>query len=442
MTPQRGLTVPQAGVKPTTPRAGIHRDVLVIEVFPGAVPDTEILRDLNERERRLLLAAAGYDVTEFWARSFIGLIFDHPTPLVGASERHEKLLPEATVAAARKLCDRVKPEKLQEIRRRVASGETPREAVRRVLGSKIAGAVSRLLGRVMGYVQSDPLSVAITLQALGTMIAAGKRLEDVSKVLIVVPYLEHVRIDSHRLARRVYSNLLRAMTSLRRHFNPRVKVRVYVAKEDKLEHPAGDSLEEELVEAYEELSRKPTVRRFFPERGHFTEIPWDRALAEFFVRTVRRELHRRSLKAARTAKRRGVPGRELSDVYNREYGKWLSRWFRRGRRWLSFHRPSPALSDISCCFVTSEAGVEGYHENFLIKVINKVVEEVVERKVKGRRLVRMIVKKVARSLKKSFKIGGKMREYILHMARLLSGRRKATLDGKTILEAFGVPPPS
>ncbi|WP_457619530.1 hypothetical protein [Methanopyrus sp.] len=432
---------PQRGGGPTAPRAGIYRDVLVIEVFPGAVPDTGTLRDLNERERKLLLAAAGYDATEFWARSFIGLLFDHPTPLVRASERHEELLPEATVAAVRELCDRIEPEKLREIRRRVASGETPREAVRRVLGSKMAGAVSRLLGRVMGYVQSDPLSVAITLQALGIMIAAGKRLEDVSTVLVIVPNLKHVRIDSHRLARRVYSNLVRAMISLKRHFDPGVKVRVYVATGDRLKHPAGDSPEEELIEAYEELSRRPTVRRFFPERGHLTEVPWDRALAEFFVRTVRRELHRRSLKAARTAKREGVSGRELSYVYNKEYGKWLSRWFKRGRRWLRFHRPSPALSDISCCFVTSEAGVEGYHERFLIKVLRKVVREVVERRVTGRRLVRRIVREVARSLKKGFRIEGKTREGILHMARLLSGRRKATLGGKTVLEAFGVPPP-
>ncbi|AAM01800.1 hypothetical protein [Methanopyrus kandleri] len=423
-------------------KAGIYRDVLVIEVFPGAVPDTGTLRALNERERRLLLAAAGYDVTEFWARSFIGLLFDHPTPLVRASERHEKLLPEATVAAVRELCDRIEPEKLRKIRSRVASGETPREAVRRVLGSKMAGAVSRLLGRVMGYVQSDPLSVAITLQVLGTMIAADKRLEDVSTVLVVVPGLEHVHIDVYRLARRVYSNLVRAMKSLRRYLNPRVRVRVYVATGGKLEHPAGDSPEEELIEAYEELSRRPTVRRFFPERGHFTEVPWDRALAEFFVRVIRRELHRRSLKVVRAAKREGASGRELSEVYGREYGKWLSRWFKRGRRWLNFHRPSPALSDISCCFVASEAGVEGYHEEFLIKVLQKVLREVVERRVTGRRLVRKIVRKIARVLKEDFRVEGKIREGILHMARLLGGRRKAALGGKTLLEAFGAPPPS
>ncbi|WP_456481607.1 hypothetical protein [Methanopyrus sp.] len=422
-------------------RAGVYRDVLVIEVFPGAVPDTETFRALNQRERRLLLAAAGYDATEFWARSFIGLLFDHPTPLIKASERHEKLLPEATVAAVRELCGRVEPEKLRKIRRRVASGETPREAVRRVLGSKTARAVSRLLGRVVGYVQSDPLSVAITLQVLGAMIAAGRRLEDVSTVLVVIPNLRHVHIDGYRLVRRVYSNLVRAMKAFKRHFNPRVKVRVYVAADDGLKHPAGDSPEEELIEAYEELSRRPTVRRFFPERGYLTEVPWDRALAEFFVRVVRRELRRRSLKAARAAKRRGVSGRELSDVYSREYGKWLSRWFKRGRRWLDFHRPSPALSDISCCFVASEAGVEGYHEEFLIKVLRKVVKEVVERKVKGRRLVRRIVRKVAKALKRDFKVEGEAREGILHMARLLGGRRRAALGGKTLLEAFGAPPP-
>ncbi|WP_456436750.1 hypothetical protein [Methanopyrus sp.] len=423
-------------------KAGIYRDVLVIEVFPGTVPDTGTLRALSDRDRRLLLSAAGYDVTEFWARSFIGLLFDHPTPLVRASERHEKLLPEATVVAVRELCDRIEPEKLLEIRNRVASGETPREAVRRVLGSKMAGAVSRLLGRVMGYVQSDPLSVSITLQVLGAMIAAGKRLEDVSSVLVVIPDLEHVRIDGYRLARRVYSNLLRAMKSLRDHFNPRVRVRVYVATGDKLEHPAGNSIEEELIEAYEELSRKPTVRRFFPERGYFTEVPWDRALAEFFVRVIRRELHRRSLKVARAAKREGTSGRELSEVYGREYGKWLSRWFKRGRRWLSFHRLSPALSDISCYFVASEAGVEGYHEKFLIKILRKVVREVVERGVTGRRLVRRIVRKVARAMRKNFRVKGETRESILHMAKLLSGRRRSALGGKTLLEAFGAPPPN
>jgi len=417
------------------PKAGIHdRRVLVIEVFPGLTPPRSLLRDLNREERKLLLAAAGHPDLHFWARNTIAYLFDHPTPLLLAAERHERILPTAVRTVVEHLTN--DPKRADKAARLVRKGHTPREATTHAAGPDTARTTARILGRTLGYIQSDPLTIALTLQVLGVLLTAPHRLRPLTHILVVIPELKHLNIHPERLARRVYSTLYRALRTLDipRHLT----LRVYLKREDgRLEDPRGEPTETFLVEAYEELfhHRPHAGGKHFPPHDRTAHVTaWAHALARALTDRVRRDLHRRGLRAAQRAKQRGE---DPNDAYQRERNKWLKRWFRRGRAWLKHHRPAPTLSRLSAHFVLREAGTELLHTpGFLARVTRTTLRTLLRAGNLTRIGVRQTVRRVARKLVERFQPTPDQAKHIL---KLLRRARRRVLGDRTLLEAFGTP---
>jgi len=419
------------------PRAGIHdRRVLVIEVFPGLTPPRTLLQDLNREEKKLLLAAAGHPDLHFLARNALAYLFDHPTPLLLAAERHERLLPTATRTVVEHLTNDPKP--ADKAAHLVRQGHTPREATAHATDPRTAHRTARILGRTLGYLQSDPLTIALTLQALGTLLTAPHRLPPLTHLLVVIHPPKRLHIHPKRLARRVHTTLHRALRTLQlpRHLTLRVHLK---RDDDQLEDPRDQPTETFLQEAYEELlhHRPHAGAKHFPPHDRTAHITtWAHALLRALIQHVRRDLHHRALRAARRAKQRGE---HPNDAYHREYNKWLKRWFQRGRNWLKRHRPAPTLSRLSAHFVLQEADTHLLHTpGFLPRVTRTTLKRLLQHhdptklpRTQIWRTIRRTTRRLAQRLKP--------RAQADHILTLLRRVRRRVLGNQTLLEAFNAP---